>query len=201
MRSDAGQHPLHRGAEIVLRLLLPVLVRLLVALEGLREHGDSVKPLHVGHPVPAGHDQPEREPVLGRERLAVHLVGQEHFGAQRLVERKASLVVCSHRPGSPRSSPVKSTSTAPSSTPPPPAAGRSGVPVHSAVPTASANQGWLNGRGARRARPLPAHSSVHASVTVGRSCSSSSDARRPRPRAPPIARRQGRDRRAGCRSG
>ncbi len=43
--------------------------------------------------------------------------------------------------------------------------GRSGTPVHSAVPTASTSHGWLTGRGDSRARPLPAHSSVTGRVT------------------------------------
>ena len=57
------------------------------------------------------------------------------------------------------------------------ALGRSGVdvPLHSAVPTASWIHGWLSGLGARRARPLPAHSIVTASVTRGSAWTSRSD--------------------------
>ena len=76
---------------VVLVAAEPVRVRLLVAGEGLCDDGDPGQPLHVRHPVPAGHDQPEREAVLGEERRAVHLVGEQHVVAERLFEGKAAL--------------------------------------------------------------------------------------------------------------
>ena len=48
------------------------------------------EPLHVLHPVPAGHHQPQREAVLGRQRRAVHLVGQQ--GALGVGRRYGALV-------------------------------------------------------------------------------------------------------------
>ena len=47
------------------------------------------------------------------------------------------------------------------------------MPVHSAQPIASSCQGAETGRGARCARPLPAHSIITAIVTAGRARSSS----------------------------
>ena len=44
-------------------------------------------------PYQPGTTQPQREAVLRRQRRAVHLVGEQHLVAQRLVERQAALVV------------------------------------------------------------------------------------------------------------
>jgi hypothetical protein len=68
--------------------------------------------------------------------------------------------------------------------------GRSGVPVHSAVPTAPVNHGWLIGRGSSSARPSPAHSNVTRSVRVGRRCNSASERVSGVPTRPSIASRQ-----------
>src|SRR6266704_3631624 len=54
----------------------------------------------------------------------------------------------------PWSHPVKLTSTAYPGRPASRSSGASGVPVHSAVPTASTSHGWPTGRGRSRARPL-----------------------------------------------
>ena len=59
---------------------------------GSSTDGDRAQPLHVRHPVPAGHDQAQRIAVLRRQRLAVHRVGEQHLVAQRIVEREAALV-------------------------------------------------------------------------------------------------------------
>ena len=121
----------------------PVRVGLLVALELAGDRGDRAQPLHVRHPVPAGDDQPHRETVLRQQRRAVHLVGEQDVFAERLVDAEAPLVVVldlaldaavetgedevARRFGDPASSRI----------------GASGVPVHSAVPTASRTHGWL----------------------------------------------------------
>jgi len=68
---------------------------------------------------------------------------------------------------------VKTTSAASSASPASSRIGASDVPVHSALPTASVSHGWLIGRGESLALPLPAHSSVTASVVVGRDLRSS----------------------------
>jgi hypothetical protein len=66
---------------------------LLVALEGAIDGIDRGEPLDVGHAVPAGHDQAKRRAVLGLERAAVHLVGEEDLRANPLLDREAALVV------------------------------------------------------------------------------------------------------------
>ena len=93
----------------------------------------------------------------------------------------------------PWSVPLKRISTASGATPASASRPASGVPVHSAVPTASFSQGWLIGRGKRRARPLPAHSSVTGRERRGRARMSSRDSveRAPHEAAdlqPPFAR-------------
>ena len=42
---------------------------------------DAVHPLDVPHPRVAGHNHPQREPVVARDRGAVHLVRQQHVAA------------------------------------------------------------------------------------------------------------------------
>ena len=125
-------------------------------------------------PYQPGTTQSQRRAVLGKQRLPVHLVHEQHVVAHRLVERQAPLVrACSSPPSTPRSRPVNTISTVPSGTPASCSRGASGVPVHSAVPTASSSHGWLSGRVSNIARPLPAHSSVTGIVTAGRARSSS----------------------------
>ncbi len=75
--------------------------------------------------------------------------------------------------------------------------GANGVPVHSAVPTASSSQGWLTGLGSMRARPLPAHSIVTRRVTARRARRSSSPIRRGRVTWPSMVSRHS----AGSRCG
>ena len=48
------------------------------------------QPLHVGDPVPARHDQSEREALMLRERLAVHQIRQDRFTRERLLAREAA---------------------------------------------------------------------------------------------------------------
>ena len=58
------------------------------------------EPLHVRHPVPAGNDQPQRIAVLGRQRLPVHRVDEQHLVAERILEREAPFVqMLDARPG------------------------------------------------------------------------------------------------------
>src|SRR4029078_4651054 len=85
---DAG----HGLALLFLRLAYVVGDVLLPAGERVGHGGDRTQPLHVGHPVPAGDDQAEREAVLGRKRLPVDLVGEEDLVALRLGDWKAPLV-------------------------------------------------------------------------------------------------------------
>ena len=66
---------------------------LLVAVERLGEQGDPAQPLDRGHAVPAGHDQPQRVAVLGREGLAVDPPGEQDLLAHRLGQGQAALVV------------------------------------------------------------------------------------------------------------
>ena len=68
----------------------PVAHRLLVALEGLLEQGDAGEPLHVRHAVPARHHEPQRVPVLRRQRRSVHLVGEE--GVLRVRQAQRALI-------------------------------------------------------------------------------------------------------------
>ena len=89
----AREHPRDRLPRVVGRLAEAIAAGLLVALEGLVEDGDPIEPLDAGHPVPAGHDQAQREAVLGRQRLAVHRVGDQHLVAKRLGQRQAALVL------------------------------------------------------------------------------------------------------------
>src|SRR5207247_8856315 len=63
------------------------------------------------------------------------------------------------------------------------------VPFLSAFPIASSSHGCLSGRGERRARPLPAHTSVQATLVLGRFMSSSSESESGRPTSPPISSR------------
>ena len=74
----------------------------------------------------------------------------------------------------PRSSPLKTISFASAARPASSRSGASGVPVHSAVPTAPWSHGWLIGRGSINARPLPAHSRVTGIVRAGRAFTSAS---------------------------
>ena len=93
-RQRARQHPLDRRAFFVVGVAHdPVRAGLLVALELVLDRGDRAEPLHVGHPVPAGHDQPHREAVLRKERRAVHLVREQDVVAERLGDAEAARVV------------------------------------------------------------------------------------------------------------
>lgn len=68
--------------------------------------------------------------------------------------------------------------------------GASGVPPHSAVPTASVSQGCDTGRGRSSARPLPAHSNVIGIATRSRAFRSSSERVSGRSTAPAISSRK-----------
>ena len=86
----ARQHARDRLAGLAVRSVDPVPHRVLVAVERLLEDGDPRQPLHVLHPVPAGHHQPQREAVLGRQRSAVHLVREQRVAG--LADRERALV-------------------------------------------------------------------------------------------------------------
>ena len=85
-------HARHRPAVLVLARPDAVARRDLVPRERLRRHGDLGQPLDVGHAVPAGNDEPEREAVLRRQRSAVHLVRENGAALECLVNRQAALV-------------------------------------------------------------------------------------------------------------
>ena len=87
----AGPHPAERLAGGAVRVVEPVADALLVALERLLQQGDPRQPLDVGHAVPAGHHQAQREAVLGQQRRAVHLVGQQGVALQHLRQRQRAL--------------------------------------------------------------------------------------------------------------
>jgi len=89
----ARPDPRHRLAVIVGVLSDPIGSGVLIPAERGVENRDPSEPLHLGHAVPAGHQQAQRGTVLRRERLAVHGVHEQHVVAERLVERQAALVV------------------------------------------------------------------------------------------------------------
>jgi hypothetical protein len=92
----ADDHAVDRSARVVGRLAEAVAARVLIAGERLGQHRDAREPLDVGHPVPAGDDEPQRVAVLRRQRPAVQGVGEQHLVAHRLGERKRALVVLLH---------------------------------------------------------------------------------------------------------
>jgi len=51
---------------------------------------DAIEPLDRVGRVPAGDDRADRPAALDRDRLAVHLVGQQNVVVERLGEREAS---------------------------------------------------------------------------------------------------------------
>ena len=84
------------GSRDLLAVAIPVvdvLLGLVVALEGPVAQLDLGEPFHRRHAVPAGHHQPQGEPVLERQRLAIHRVGQDRVRVARLVDREAALEV------------------------------------------------------------------------------------------------------------
>ena len=66
---------------------------LLIANKPVIKHRDRAKPLDMGHPIPAGHDEPDRETMLRRQWLPVHCVREQDFVATAFRERQASLVL------------------------------------------------------------------------------------------------------------
>ncbi len=69
-----------------------VIHRLIVAVERPVGDDDALQPFHRRHPVPAGHDRPQRKPVRRRERLAIHLVGEKD-ALERLAQRDTARVM------------------------------------------------------------------------------------------------------------
>ena len=49
---------------------------------------DRLDPLDAGAPVPAGHDQPDREAVVARQRRPVHARGEKRAGRAQLLQRE-----------------------------------------------------------------------------------------------------------------
>ncbi len=99
-RRESGRHhqaahpdPFDRCPGVRLGVAEAVTGDVLIAHERGLEHPDAGEPLHVRHPVPARDDQAKREAVLRRQRLAVHLVGEEQVRSARLGERESALVV------------------------------------------------------------------------------------------------------------
>src|SRR5260370_26497033 len=66
---------------------------LLITGESLTEYGDRAKPLDLGHPIPAGDDEPDRETMLRGQWLPVHGVREQDFIPATFGNRKASLVL------------------------------------------------------------------------------------------------------------
>ena len=81
------------GSRLVLGAPVARQQRLLHALERARRWRDRAQPLDRGHPVPLRDDEPQREAVRGRQRLPVHLVGEQDVPAHGLLDREAALVV------------------------------------------------------------------------------------------------------------
>src|SRR5262249_33921338 len=73
---DVDGAALGRGREYIA-------LRLEMAAESLRDCGDAPDPFDARHSVPAGDDEPARRAVLGRERGAVQLEGEEHVWVAR----------------------------------------------------------------------------------------------------------------------
>jgi len=67
--------------------LEPVGAGVLEAVEGPVEHLDAGQPLHLGHAVPAGDEQPQGSAVLRGEGSAVHRPHEQDVGPQRLGQR------------------------------------------------------------------------------------------------------------------
>ena len=82
-----------RRSRVLRGAAVAVQQRLLNALEGLGDRGDRPQPLDRGHAVPLGDDEPQREAVRRRQRVAVHGVGQQDVAGHRVLDRQAALVV------------------------------------------------------------------------------------------------------------
>ena len=102
--------------------LVHVVARLELAGEALGQDVDALQPLHRRDGVPVGHDEPEGGAVVGTQRLAVHLVGDQDLRRRigRVGERQGpskvrSSLSVSARTGwrwyAPWSAPSKRTST------------------------------------------------------------------------------------------
>jgi hypothetical protein len=87
----AGPHAGDRLAAPAVGVVQPIGDGVLVALEALLDERDRGQALHVLHPVPAGDHEPQRIPVLRRQRRAVHLPGEQAAAGVR--ERQRALVV------------------------------------------------------------------------------------------------------------
>ena len=85
-RDQAERHPRARPRRPVLGQQ-PVGDVLEVALPGPRAHLDPLEPLDAARADVAGHDHAQRRAVDGRERLAVHLPGEQDLGPAGLLER------------------------------------------------------------------------------------------------------------------
>ena len=91
--SDRGRMRVTGVPGIVIRAGHVVRGLLLISAKWAVDERDGMQPLDVRHAVPAGDDEAQRKPVLGGQRPAVHLVGQEGLVTTRLGEGQAALVM------------------------------------------------------------------------------------------------------------
>ena len=94
------------------------------------------------------------EPCCGGSGCAVHLVGEQDVVPQALRHRQAALVVLLDAAFDAVVGAGEDHLDRAVAHPGLPSTAASGVPVHSAVPTASTSQGWLTGRGSSRGPPV-----------------------------------------------
>jgi hypothetical protein len=88
-----GRDPGHRVTGLVGVAAHAIGDGLLETGERLGDDVDPAQPLHVGHAVPAGRDQPHGIAVLRRQRRATHRVRRQHVLLAGLGERQAALIV------------------------------------------------------------------------------------------------------------
>ena len=197
---DAGRHHQRTRPDSRDRLARFVAVRrvvvgrrLLVALNGSVTASIEVSHLTLVMPYQPGTIRRSGIAVLRLQRPAVHLVDEHHLGSLAPLRRSGCAgSPARSRPGSPRSAPVKTTSTASSRRPGsleqrPQRRARSIRPCRSPR-TATAGSSAV---GCSRARPLPAHSSVTGDASLrGMALSSAKLSSNGASTAPPILSRQ-----------
>ena len=86
-------HRRERPQRLAVALLLSnldVVTRHEASREAMVGHLDARQPLDVGDSVPPGGNQPYRETMIGRQRLAVHLVAEQVVAAERVAKRHAA---------------------------------------------------------------------------------------------------------------
>ena len=172
----------------------PVRLSLLIPVERSVQDREPRESLHAGHAVPPRHDQPEGKPCCGARTSL--FIAYARTTSSRAPPRSAG---CARLPlaSTPRSSPVKMTSTAPSSTTASARTDATETLCHRAVPTASMTQGWLTTCGFRPARArfprIHRRHDLDSGATEDRRGRGTAVARRVRPPETPPARVDGRD--------